>query len=596
MLRRIFPGRSLSRRRRTLENTATEQLESRTLLTGTVKVAWVAGDIVIKGDAKDNAILIDLSQDEPQDIFTGLDGTRIRFDGQLRRADDLSDLRRLDDIRFDMRLGDDTVIVLSDDFVTPDDVKVDLGFGEDTFVMIGDEQDPTFVNGDLSIRSRGKETTIGLANVEIRDDLKIKTGREQDAIVLSDVEVGDNTTVATRRSSDIIVAIDSVFGSTTRVRMGSGSDVLMAINSEVDGTLYARGSSGRDTALVDGDSTTDRIRRSGIDRLATNLNQLPDSLISSIEGRLDELSDQADDLLPRRLSNVITNEIDDLRNELNNGMNPPPEARFFSDGQTIDESTFPDGDFTGSETPKTFIGTAASDFTGTITVIGNGSSGDSEVDVVRFDTEAAMTLTFPQFNHSTVSVTDSNGQLLSIDRFGEDHLRVELPAAGEYTLSLGVPIVQSAYERTFTFTPAGMTPDPPEPPTAGFFSDGQVIDESTFPNGDFTAANEALLTFIGTAASDFSGTITILGSGGLGSEDVDVVEFATEGPMTLTFPQLNHSAVAVNGSNGQPLSIQRVGNDQLRIELPSAGRYTLSMGVPIVQSGYERLLTFAPVT
>jgi hypothetical protein len=490
-----------------------------------------------------------------------------------------------------MKAGNDTVVVFAGDFTAPDDVRVDMGYGRDTFVMVGDPEDPALVNDSLSIRTRGKESVIGLANVEVRNNLKIKTGNSQDVIGVSGIEVGGRTNIATRRGADGVVAIDSVFGDTTRVSLGRGNDILGAINTEVDGTLNVNGSDGIDRALVDADSDADDIERNSI-AVIDSVNDLPDDVLEEVEDRLEDLADDAEDLLPSRISDIFVDEIESIldRLEATSDRPVPPTGEFFSNGLTISEAAFPSGDFTGfGDTPKTFIGTARNGFNGTITVSGSGGLSSVEEDIVSFSIEGPTTLSFPQLLHTGVVVSGPDGQQLDTRRADDDRLTVELTEAGEYELGLGVPLNQGSYERVFTFGTSDT------PPTGEFFSDGLRILESTFPNGDFTGFGENPKTFIGTARDDFDGTITVVGSGGLSSVETDVVSFEIEGPMILSFPQFLHTGVVVSGPDGQQLTTDRADNDRLTVELTVAGVYELGLGVPLSQGGYERVFTFTPL-
>jgi hypothetical protein len=412
-----------SRQRRTNQLATPEALETRRLLTGRVKVALVGNDLVIRGDARDNTIVVDLSADNPEDIFQGEDGTRVRFDGQLRRAARRGELPRIDDIRVRMRAGNDTVIVFAGDFTAPDDVRVDMGYGRDTFVMVGDPDDPAFVNDSFSIRTRGKESVIGLANVEVRNNLKIKTGNSQDVIGVSGIEVGGRTTIATRRGADGVVAIDSVFGGTTKVSLGRGDDILGAINSEVDGTLDVNGSDGTDRVLVDADSDAGDIERSSI-ALVDSLNDLPNDVLEEVEDRLEDLADDAEDLLPSRISDIFVDEIEALLGQLER------EEDEEEDEGNNSLSGLPDNDRKGRQSDM-FDGSGASraDTTATITdstsVTLSGYVGDQDfgaddtVDAIELNIQVSgrltVTLSNLRYDHNLALRGNFGGDVINRD-------------------------------------------------------------------------------------------------------------------------------------------------------------------------------------
>src|SRR5262245_21184616 len=132
------------RRRTNRRILAVEALEERFLLAGNVRAAIRGGDLILRGDVRDNQMV--LTQPAAGMLrITGLEGTTINAQGFF-------DVRsRFDDVVIGLQQGGEDQITILGPMNAPGDLRVRLGGG--TFLLDG-SSGPVRIGQDLGIRSR----------------------------------------------------------------------------------------------------------------------------------------------------------------------------------------------------------------------------------------------------------------------------------------------------------------------------------------------------------------------------------------------------------------------------------------------------------
>lgn len=226
-----------------------EPLEERRLLDGNVAVPVEFGNLVIRGDAGDNAITISRPDPLGPVRVTPAAGTTINgqtgavdFDdvssirGTLGDGDDdltLSDIGSVLEIVIDAGAGNDGVHVLQN-VQTLGDMEIGTGQGNDT-VEIGPATTPQTGSsaGGRNIRvstGEGEDAVTVRGGASTTRDLEIDTGDGNDTVTLNGARVGDDM----------------------EVRTGSGDDQVNTGALEVKDRSLISGAEGRNTIRVEG--------------------------------------------------------------------------------------------------------------------------------------------------------------------------------------------------------------------------------------------------------------------------------------------------------------------------------------------------------
>ena len=142
-----------------------EQLEPRTLLSGTVNVEWVKGLLQITGDGAANSIIVTGGTAASPITVTGADSTNVTGQAVTPSATVTKGIV--------IRMGNGNDSVVLDGLVANTPVLVDGGDGDNAFVA-----QHGGVNGILTIINGASTTgsTVTLADEIVRKDLKITTG------------------------------------------------------------------------------------------------------------------------------------------------------------------------------------------------------------------------------------------------------------------------------------------------------------------------------------------------------------------------------------------------------------------------------------
>ena len=237
---------------RTPRNSATlasfaEVMESRVFLSGEVLASVARGNLSIRGDAMDNAIVVDQ---------VGLNADQVRVTGALGTTIN----------------GGAAPVILS-------------GVTRNAVVRMGDAPDSVAVNnlalpGSVTIDGRKGANTIALNNVQVGTNLTIKNGTTLSAVTvagttvgknltvtggagglnaaLQSVQVQRNTKVSGGKAASSVTVDESNFAGSTRLGTGAGADVIRVdalggtsgTPSQFGGPVTVTAGGGNDTVQV----------------------------------------------------------------------------------------------------------------------------------------------------------------------------------------------------------------------------------------------------------------------------------------------------------------------------------------------------------
>lgn len=240
-------GKSNGRRRLPRPHDLSEQLESRTLLTGNVQVSLSGANAQITGDAGNNEL--EIVVDNGSIVVRGLNGTTINqgttaftlatgstsFGGSLTASlgagDDLATVGP--GITFGGNVsiagqgGADTFQVRTGTY--NGNLSLRGGDGASSIVVDG-----ATVSGSLNIDGQGA-MVVSITNSTVRGQLDVKTGRENspDSIVIKATTVDKKTTILTGKGDDNVALQNSHFNGQLIMYTGAGNDVVYIDGSSV---------------------------------------------------------------------------------------------------------------------------------------------------------------------------------------------------------------------------------------------------------------------------------------------------------------------------------------------------------------------------
>ena len=262
MKRNSRRNRSVNRSRSDVE---IQQLEPRTLLTGTVTVAiTAAGDVLVSGDTKDNSVAVTV--DSGGIHVTGQSGTSIRYGKTTKTAGTTITApvpSAIRDLRINMGGGNDTVFFTSNAPVNVRrNVDLDMGPGNDTLLIsdnaginVGNNVQITTGAGNDKV---GISTSGGTTNSEsnaaalaasgglinVGKDLTINTGLGNDSVGLADAGkfagvTNATTLLAVADDTGSVMSQKIRVGRDLKISTGAGNDKVGVLGVEVkrDATL-----------------------------------------------------------------------------------------------------------------------------------------------------------------------------------------------------------------------------------------------------------------------------------------------------------------------------------------------------------------------
>jgi hypothetical protein len=235
-----------SKREKMLNSASLEALETRVLLSGAVLASVSHGSLHIRGDAADDAIVVDqvgLNADQVriapangsvinnQASPVVLSGIRRGVFIQMGSGDDsltLQDLSLPGNVTIEDSAGSDTIALANTHVAKRIDIRQGAGVSGSTTIA------DTTVGKGLSIHSRSGGQTVALTSVEVQRNTDITTGRGADTVKVDDSIFHGSMTVNTGRGADsvLIESQGNPTGATTNfdgpvaISLGSGDDVL----------------------------------------------------------------------------------------------------------------------------------------------------------------------------------------------------------------------------------------------------------------------------------------------------------------------------------------------------------------------------------
>ncbi len=292
-------------RRKTVSRCALEceSLEEKALLAGDVSVAIVDGNLLVRGDAEANHILVESSVDHQQIVIRGLPGVGgidTTLNGQAGPVV-IGGLGRELDIR--MGAGNDVVDVPRGAFRN---VTVAGGRGDDV-VRLGGETatnaPPAAVHiaGDLTVHLAHGADRLRVEHVNVSGQAVLGGGRGADHISITALHA-DRALISGGRGADAVVVlgssinhlalqtgaghdqaavVDSAFEE-LRVDLGRGNDRMAMGGTDVAGTALINGGEGRDRLTRLGGNSSDRFAIVGFEAIRDGIDQdEPDEILSA---------------------------------------------------------------------------------------------------------------------------------------------------------------------------------------------------------------------------------------------------------------------------------------------------------------------------
>lgn len=192
-----------------------EALESRVFLSGTVLASVANGNLIIRGDAEANAIILDragLNADQVR--VAGASGTLINDGAEPVILDGVTR-----NVLLQMGAGDDGATVR--DMSLPGNLSVNGSAGANA-VAISNLQ----VAGNLNVLNGSGLGTATIANSTVGKNMAVASGAGGQNVSLLSVEVQRNSRIASGKGTASLTIDDSIFRGATRVTSGKGADVV----------------------------------------------------------------------------------------------------------------------------------------------------------------------------------------------------------------------------------------------------------------------------------------------------------------------------------------------------------------------------------
>lgn len=258
------------------------------MLTGTVKVGLKKDLITIKGNNKDNSIVIDANANDLADLVQGTDGTKIKYARKLVRAIERG-ADGFSGVSIDMKKGNDTVVIDGNGAAIEGDLYVDLGDGGDVFVAVDGA-----VAGNVMIENPDASAYVALANVEIEGDLTYVGSPSGEIFAMCDVFVDGDVDISTKKGHDTVIIATSEITDDLRVSLGRGDDLLAIVDSFVGDNTDVYGYTGHDGAVFDG-NVWDPPSVSDVETVYTDVDDVPQDVVDAVTDKLADLFEALDD-------------------------------------------------------------------------------------------------------------------------------------------------------------------------------------------------------------------------------------------------------------------------------------------------------------
>ncbi len=273
-LKTLTNRRKLNARRRLARpHDLSEQLESRTLLTGNVQVSLIGANAQISGDAANNEIEVVVNIGSV--VVRGLNGTTINqgstaftlanasttFHGSLTASlgagDDAATIGPgitfAGNVSVSGNGGADSLRALTGTY--NGNLSLMGGNGASSIVVDG-----ATVSGNLSVNGQGA-MVVSITNSTVRGQLDVATGLENspDSVVIKGTTVNKKTSIVTGRGDDNVALQNSHFNGQLIMYTGAGNDVVYIDSSSVGKLALIATQRGDDTLQVLNSSSFSRL-------------------------------------------------------------------------------------------------------------------------------------------------------------------------------------------------------------------------------------------------------------------------------------------------------------------------------------------------
>lgn len=209
---------------------ALETLEDKRLLAGDVTVAVVEGNLLVRGDAESNGVMITAGDAPGAFVVAGLpagDGPT-SINGDFLRVEVAGVSRS---VLVGMGEGDDLTNLRS--AAVRGNVAVDAGMGNDV-VNVG-----------------GPRTSVAEANTLIRGRLSVDLGEGHDGLRVGGTAIGLGMEVAGERGDDNVAVVRSLIRGFTSIATGVGDDDVVIQGSYLARVRLGTGAGADQVALLD---------------------------------------------------------------------------------------------------------------------------------------------------------------------------------------------------------------------------------------------------------------------------------------------------------------------------------------------------------
>ena len=250
-----------------------EQLESRTLLTGNVQVSLIGSNAQITGDAANNEIEVVVNNGSV--VVRGLNGTTVNQGSTAFTLANASTMFH-GSLTASLGAGDD-VATIGPGITFAGNVSVSGNGGADTLraltgtyngnlsLMAGDGAssivvDGATVSGVLSVNGQGA-MVVSITNSTVRGQLDVAAGLENspDSVVIKGTTVDKKTSIVTGKGNDNVVLQNSHFNGQLILHTGAGDDVVYIDSSSVGRLALIATQRGDDTLQILNNSSFSRL-------------------------------------------------------------------------------------------------------------------------------------------------------------------------------------------------------------------------------------------------------------------------------------------------------------------------------------------------
>jgi hypothetical protein len=285
---------------------AIERLELRAMLAGNVRASSDGGNLFLRGDDEDNAVVISRVGNN-QYLVVGVDdrdGNPTSINGVENGSQTFSNVKK--DVDIKLRGGDDLLGIGNDETAlqelldelnggaefVPDSpeltrirrhLEIEMGSGDDAvglFVDVGRNaeidlgsgadalaMESSLVGDDMFLYGRNGDDSLRVRDSSIKDFLKVQLGGNGGALSIDNVRAR-HAEIRGSNSADDVEIIDLVVKDQLRVFLEGGNDSL-ALGGSRGKKAILRGNSGSDTFDNLGDNSFRRTDRTGFETVQT---------------------------------------------------------------------------------------------------------------------------------------------------------------------------------------------------------------------------------------------------------------------------------------------------------------------------------------